>query len=216
MPSHPLNTMLTARSLSPIIFALVAIVIGAHAGEACASPITFDELTERPLNGVSLEGVIFHSTGGSSDFSEALFGTTQLSYGQTKLMSAPWAVGSTSGELTVEFLAPVGSVAFDLGLTTTQRLADGFYVSLYQGRQLLDTIVVSTTPGGIGPFAFSEAAFAYSSGGVPLSSMTITFGSPGLNYAIDNLTHSVPEPTALPLLAMFLTRLWTARRARIK
>jgi hypothetical protein len=171
--------------LGQILTVLIFVSVSAQA----TTTISFDELSERPLDGVSLNGVVFHSTGSNSFFPQALFGTTQLAYGETKLMSAPWAAGSASGELRVDFLFPVGAITFDAGLTTTQALADGFRVSLYSGTQLVDTIVVPTAPGGHGPFAFSEAAFSYLSPTVPLTSMTVAFNLPGLSYVFDNLTY---------------------------
>jgi hypothetical protein len=210
MSPNQLNTWVRRRLCKPLMCALAVALFSAHPASVFATTITFDELSERPLDGVSLKGVTFHSTGSNSDFPQALFGTTQMDFGETKIMSAPWAAGSTSGELTVDFLSPVSSISFDAGVTTTLTLADGFHVSLYSGSKLVDMIVVATAPGGPGPFAFSEAAFAFSQD-VPLTSMTITFASAG-NYAFDNLTYSaVPEPgtillLAIPLLALFVVR----------
>ena len=212
MPSNRSKAKLRVRWFRQILFALAVAFLGTQAEEIFAITITFDELSERPLDGVSLKGVVFHSTGSNSSFPEALFGTTQLAFGETRLMSAPWAAGSASGDLRVDFLSPVGAIIFDAGLTTTQALADGFRVSLYRGTQLVDTIVVPTAPGGRGPFAFSEAEFTYLSPAVPLTSVTVTFSRPGLSYAFDNLTYSaVPEPGTIMLLAVALSVLLVVR-----
>ncbi len=179
---------------------------------AFPTQITFSELSERPLDGVSLNGVTFHFTGSNSFFPVGLFGTTMLSVGKTTLMSAPWAAGSSDGLLTLDFSSPVSGVAFSAGLATTVALSEGFRVNLYQDTQLLNSIGVPTSVNGPNPLQFSEAAFNYASSGIPFTSVTVAF-SPGMNFALDNLSFAVvPEPATFGCSVATLAAIALARR----
>src|SRR5215475_6823306 len=123
--------MKTLRTLCLVAAASLLFASANTARAAFSTIITFDELSERPLDGVSLKGVTFHFNGSNSFFPQGLFGTTQLSYGETTLMSAPWAAGSSDGELSIDFSVPVVALSFDAGLTTTAPLPDGYQVRLF-------------------------------------------------------------------------------------
>jgi hypothetical protein len=177
--------------------------------------ITFNELSERPLDGVSVDGVTFHFNGSSPDSPQGLFGTTSLSYGHTVLMNAPWAEGSSDGRLRLDFANPATRLSFDTGLTTTAPLVEGFRVDFYQGTHLIDTIGVATSVNGLNPLQFSEAEFSYVSPGVPFTSASITF-SPGLNFVFDNLSCTVvPEPESLAFSLATLAVITLARRRNL-
>ena len=119
-------------------------------------------------------------------------------------MTAPWAAGSSDGELKIDFSVPVAALSFDAGLTTSEPLTNGLQVRLFNGLQMLDTIAVPTTYYNPGPFRFSEAEFTYVSPGLPVTSIAVTF-SPMLNFAFDNLSYStVPEPATTTLLSLLL------------
>jgi hypothetical protein len=178
-------TCSTARAASPIL-------------------ITFNELSERPLEAVFLKEVTFRFNGSNADFPQGLFGTASPVEGATALMSAPWAAGSSDGTLTLNFATPVSELSFDAGLTTTAPLAEGFRVALYQNNELLTSIGVATAPNGPSPLQFSEAEFSYVSPAGPFTSAVITF-SPHLNFAFDNLNYVlVPEPGSVALAAAAL------------
>jgi hypothetical protein len=162
--------------------------------------ITFSELSERPLHGVSLSGVTFGFSGTGGFYPMALFGATEPSYGSSALMNAPWAIGGTSGELTLQFSAAVFSLSFDVGLTSSATLPSGFSVRLYYGNGSRGTFNMPTEPLMSGPFAFSEGHFSYS--GAAITSAKVAFdATTAENFALDNLNFTiVPEPTVLNLL----------------
>jgi len=179
-----------------------------------AQTITFDEFSERPLDGVSVKGATFSFTGASPDIPVALFGSSMFSFADTGLMTAPWAVGATVGTLRVIFNPPISRLSFDVGLTASVPLPQGFNVRTFQGTQLIDKIVVPTSPPTSSPFSFSEAHFAYTSI-QNISAISVTFDatSSAQDFAFDNLSFtSVPEPSTIALASVgalcFLRRRW--------
>lgn len=178
----------------PLVFALTTL----QAQAATITTVTFDELSERPLDGVSVKGVTFRFNGVGTDFPEALFGTSALAFAKTTLMSAPSAVGTTRGELLMQFATPINSISFDVGIAATLPLAAGYFVNLFNNTQQIDAISVPTTVNGPNPFQFSEARFIYNSMSGPITSVSVTFNSSTAeNFAFDNLSFTpVPLPGA--------------------
>lgn len=199
-----------------LVFALTAL----QSQAATITTVTFDELSERPLDGVSVKGVTFRFDGVGTNFPVALFGTSAMAFGQTTLMSAPWAVGTTSGKLLMQFATPINSISFDVGLTTTLPLAEGYFVNLFSDTQLIDAISVPTTVNGPNPFQFSEAKFVYSAMNGPITSVSVTFNrSAAENFAFDNLSFTpVPLPKAAFLFSggMLLLLVVGTKRSRRK
>jgi len=195
-------------------FALIIFVI--HLTARAQTTITFDELSVRPLNGVSINGVTFAFTGFSPDIPTALFGTTFASYGETQILAAPWAAGASAGELRMHFDQPVSAVSFDVGLTTTLTLGNGFFVSAYNGETLLGSFTVSTRPNKPGPFAFSEGTFSYSGVSQPVTDLTVTFNqTSNQNFVMDDLYFvQVPEPKTGLLFLGFLLQLFVLKVRR--
>ena len=90
-------------------------------------------------------------------------------------MSAPWAVGTTRGELLMQFATPINSISFDVGIAGAA--PEGYFVNLFSNTQHISTISVPTMVNGFNPFQFSEARFIYNSMSGPITSVSVTFGS---------------------------------------
>ena len=162
---------------------------------ATITSITFDELPEQVLNGISVKGVTFSSTSSNADYPVALFGTNSLDFADTLLMSAPWAAGATNGMLTIQFDAAIQSLSFDLGITTTvPTVPDAFAVQLFSGAAMIHEASVTTTVATGAPFAMNEAHFSYISTDPTITAATVLFTANVGNYIFDNLTYVSPVP----------------------
>lgn len=176
--------------------------------------ITFDELPETPLDGVTVSGVTFGFQGANGAFPVALFGTRRLDHQETSLLSAPWAAGSASGTLTITFAQAVAAFSFDAAVTGIGPSAVGYSVSLFANGSSFATFDTPTTMGGNGgPGAVSEARFSYSDPSRPVTSLVINPNAAAFNFIFDDLSYSVvPEPPAITLV--FPIMLWLFRRRR--
>jgi hypothetical protein len=165
--------------------------------------ITFDELPQQPLNGVSIKGVAFEFTGSDAQTPVALFGATRLSFADSKLLSAPWIEAPAISGLTMRFAQPTPSLSFALGFNGGAPKSPGYTVNLFSGATQIGSVPVSTAIGGTSPFSLNEGQFNYNDPSRPLTSITVTFPQPpaGDIFVVDNIA-LVPEPSVTGLLIL--------------
>jgi hypothetical protein len=167
---------------------------------AAADPVTlrFNELSTRPVNGVSIGGVTFSFTVNGVASTDAVYNATTGPVG-TRFLQCPCLEGAANGALTVRFADPVNRIQFGLALPTFVNLQPGFTVQLFNANaQLIGTFPVNTSP----VLTFSEAQFSYL--GAHVTTMVITFNPNRGRFALDNLTFETPEPATLTLMMLGL------------
>ena len=175
------------------VMGLLFFLAAAAPGLAQTRTLTFDELPLlTPLNGVTVQGVIFtYTIGGlpSNDFRVA------GGPGTTQFLQSPVGEGDCSGTLTIGFEHPTAILSFGLARSTPVALSPGATVQLFDtGGNLLQTTNLVLTP----LVSFAEAQFTYS--GTPVRRVLITFAPTGVpfdRFALDNLTYQ-SGPTAGP------------------
>lgn len=173
---------------------------------ACASElttITFDELPQQPLDDVSVKGVTFEFKGSTLQMEVALFGATRLSFGESKLLHAPWIEAPAVSGLTMRFGQPTPYLSFDLGFAGDRPQSPGYTVNLFSGANQIGSIPVNTVMGGTSPFSFSEGAFSYNDPSRPLTAVTVDLiqPPPGDIFVVDNVAF-IPEPSVPALLIL--------------
>jgi hypothetical protein len=156
------------------------------------SVIHFDELSLRPVNGVSLLGVTFHFTVFGSSSADAFFNTT-VGPGSSTYIHPPNLEGNSNGILTLLFDVPTADLSFGIARESFARMNKGVSVALYDvSNQLLATVSAKITVIN----SFAQGEFIYS--GAAAKSAVITFPSPvdGPRFAIDDLIfNSSPPPS---------------------
>jgi hypothetical protein len=165
---------------------VVAFTVLLAPGQALAVKQTvtlrFDELSTRPVHGVSINGLAFrYDIGGvpSVDATYNAFGP-----GSTTFVQDPSLEGSTSGRLTLVFDRPTGSLSFGLALSTFGSLTPGATVQLFNpGGHSRGVIALNTSS----TVSFTEGRFTYS--GAAIGRAVITFNSTfASRFALDNLS----------------------------
>ena len=176
-------------------FCVLALLMSAGAAEATTT-LTFDELSTKPVDGLSYNGVKFGFTVGDSPSTDALYnsiGPGDLIYLQGAVLE-----GTTSGTLTVDFASPTSLLQFGISLNSFDPETAAYKV------QLFDTSLTSigiftrdTSPLNL----WTEDLFSYS--GTLISRAVINFNELLADrFAIDNLTYntnSIPAPGAILL-----------------
>ena len=135
--------------------------------------LTFDELSFRPVDGVTAKDVTFDFKIDGIDSFDAFYG----SFGPGELTSIqdPSLVGNSTGILTLDFSAPTDLLEFGVALSTSESLAAGLVVELFdENLSSLGTTTVETV-NAEGATAFSEGRFFYS--GTPLVRAVIDFAA---------------------------------------
>lgn len=197
------------------LVACLFIILGLSSA-ASADPITltFNELTTRPVQGLTFSGVTFGFTVGGLASQDAVYnrpGPGSLTFVQGAVLE-----GDANGVLTLNFAAPTSVLRFGIALTTMNNLTPGFTVQLFDpASQLLGVFSVNTTP----LISFSEGQFNYSGALVGRAVIDFNENFPGIRrFALDNLTiDPVPEPATLLLLGTGLAGVGAAvRQSRAK
>lgn len=193
---------------------LVLVCIGLAFPVQAETVLTFDEVPFQPVDGLTVKDVTFDFKIDGTDSTEAFyhsFGPGTLDY-----IEDPSLTGDSTGILTMDFAAPTDVLQFAVALNTADDLTPGFTVELFdETLQSLGANSVDTTS-VTGVIGFSEGVFAHS--GTPVLRAVVDFADAPGSFALDNLTHNVPEPSALLLLSMgilaFLAYAWPRPRCR--
>jgi len=172
---------------------VLAVLMSAGAAEA-AETLTFDELPNQPVDGLSYKGVTFGFAVGGSPSTDARYsaiGPGVLTYVQDTSLE-----GNARGILTLDFAAPTDLLEFGIALSTTRTVTQAYEVELFdKSLTSLGTLSRGTSP----LISWSEGQFTYS--GTPISRAVVDFNQCyARRFAIDNLsTNSVPAPGAILL-----------------
>ncbi len=173
------------RGLVTVVLAVVfAVLLVPASALAVKQTVTlrFDELSTRPANGVSINGVTFRYDIGGAPSTDATYNA--FGPGSTTFVQDPSLKGSTSGRLTLAFDRPTGSLAFGLALSTFGSLSPGATVQLFNpGGHSRGVIALNTSS----IVSFTEGRFTYSGGAIGRA--VITFNSTfAARFALDNLS----------------------------
>ena len=182
--------------------ALATFILSATVQLVAAAPviITFDELPNQPIHGVTFRGVTFQFTIGgrpstAAEYNHGCCGITGTQYLQSPAIEGP-TVGNLNdpAALTFDFAVPTSVLTFGLsyfhGPPGPGRVGPGFTVDLFDSS--LFSIGSQHVNSTLAPVQFPEALFSYT--GTPVKRVTITL-EPATRFAVDNLTFvPVPEP----------------------
>jgi len=178
-----------------ITFCVVVSLVSAGVVDAAVT-LTFTELPNQPVNGLSYMGVTFGFTVGGGPSLDARYNATGP--GSTTFVQDPSLEGNAAGILTLDFAPlPIDLLQFGVALSNIMPLTPGFTVELF------DTSLVSlgVTPVNTSPLVlWTEGQFTY--GGPPVSRAVVDFTEVGIGprFALDNLTiEPIPAPGAILL-----------------
>lgn len=181
--------------------AFVLAVLACGVDRAGAETITFDELTTRPLDGVSLKGVTFGFAINGVASSDAAFNTIIGPGGVPPFISPPNAEGNSAGVLSFFFAQASSDIRFGLARNVPIGTS-GASVELFSGNTSLglSSVIVAIPGGGI----FPEGLFTSTATNVTRG--TITFINPATapRFALDNFgftpgVAAIPEPSSVAL-----------------
>lgn len=172
-------------------------LMSAGVADAGMVTLTFDELSNQPVDGLSYMGVTFGFTVGGVSSADARYNA----FGPGTIMNLqdPSLEGNVLGILTLDFTPlPTDQLQFGVALETFVPLTPGFTVELFD--QSLVSLGI-TNVNTFTPVSWSEALYTYS-GGTLIRRAVIDLNEMGVQnrFALDNLTFNpVPAPGAILL-----------------
>ncbi len=170
------------------------------------STITFSELTPRPVNGVSLNGVTFGYTVGGIGSTDATFGGGGP--GTTLYTTPPQLEGGTAGVLTMNFATPTNDLQFGFVLSTVGSVANAATVQLFDSsNNLIATRTINTSvPSG---YSFTEALFTENSA-TPIARAVVTPNSGvAARFVMDNIQYNSPSGIRVAVQQSNVNSAWT-------
>jgi hypothetical protein len=178
-----------------IWFGVVLSLISAGVVDAAVT-LTFTELPNQPVDGLSYMGVTFGFTVGGSPSPDARYNATGP--GSTTFVQDPSLEGNAAGVLTLDFAPlPTDLLQFGVALSNLIPLTPGFTVELFDQ----SLVSVGVIPVNTSPLSFwTEGQFTY--GGPPIRRAVVDFSDGGITprFALDNLSfNTIPAPGAILL-----------------
>ncbi len=160
--------------------------------------ITFDELPQQPINGLTVEGATFTYTINGVASSNATFNTPGAN--GFAYISGGVSLGDTSGVLTVDFANPVSNISFGVARSGVVPVNNGFSVELFDAG--LNSLGVTTVP--MAQVISPNIEGLYTSTASGISRMRIDFSVAnsavaGTQFALDNLVTD-DSPTVAPVV----------------
>lgn len=160
--------------------------------------ITFDELPQQPINGLTVEGATFTYTINGVASSNATFNTPGAN--GFAYINGGVSLGDTAGVLTVDFANPVSNVSFGVARSGVVAVNNGFTVELFDAG--LNSMGISTVP--MAPVISPNIEAQYTTNASGISRMRIDFTSAssaiaGTQFALDNLVTD-DTPTVVPVV----------------
>ncbi len=212
------------RNLKRLVQSLCVLgIMGVASTPSYGVLITFNELSSRPLNGVSLQGVTFGFTIDGVASTDAQFNTIAGPGGIAPFITPPNAEGNSLGILSFTFDQPSTQIQFGLA-RSVQVGTSGASVELFSGATSLGvTNLILNIPPGAG---FPEATFTSSATGVTSGRITFTLPATAPRFALDNFGFiasgtptAVPEPATFTMAGMgalmTLGYAWRRRRTAV-
>lgn len=195
-----------------VIRLVVGICLLLTSAQIFAAPVTltFSELTQRPVNGVSIAGVTFGFTVNGNASDQAIYGGTLPT--STTNVTPPALVGSTRGVLTLSFAQATDFLSFGIAFNSFNTLDPAVTVQLFDGSL---SLIGSFTLRTLSTTSFTEGLFNRS--GVSIGRAVLTFNPNVSTFALDNLSFNslaIPEPAALVLLGTGLAALAALTKKR--
>jgi len=174
----------------------VATLVLCGTGTAGVVTLTFGELPQQSVDGLSYQGVTFGFTEGGTSSSNAIYDFITGAPLAPKLTD-PVLDGPSDGTLTLTFATPTPILAFDVALAITSTQLNGVTVQLFGPQTITPNPVNVETD----PLVFlSEGSFSYNNAAAPITQAVITFSQADSNpaFALDNLTFDPPDPAPEP------------------
>ena len=123
---------------------LLVLFVGATNAFADNVTLTFNELTPRVANGVSIAGVTFGFSLNGAASGHATYNNTEA--GNTQFIRGSALEGNASGALTLNFTQATSLLSFGVALSSFNTLSPGFTVRLFDASlNAIGTFNVTTT-----------------------------------------------------------------------